>query len=182
MPKKKHNMVGGGALTNEHGLLYETYTDLAEALKEAGFDLQEQATCKEVFDGLHKVGLVTQKYDFYKIFDHLSNNKWKQYISKRLLPDDVFVNLDKKIVFIIEKKFQQDNGSVDEKLQTVDFKIKEYKKLLPDWEIKFFYILNDYFKKDAYKDVFEYIESVGGNYYFNTIPLENLGLDFDVED
>ena len=97
-------MVGGGALTNEHGLLYEQYTDLEEALKEAGFDLQKHKACQEVFDGLHKVGLVTKKYDFYKIFEHLDNNKWKNFISKRLLPDDVFVNLDTKTVFIIEKK------------------------------------------------------------------------------
>ena len=181
MPKKKHNMVGGGALTNEHGLLYEQYTDLEEALKEAGFDLQAHRACQEVFDGLHKVGLVTKKYDFYKIFDHLNNDQWKKYISKRLLPDDVFVNLNTKTVFIIEKKYQMGAGSVDEKLQTVDFKIKEYKKMLPDWEVKFFYILNDFFKQDVYRDVFEYIKSVGGDYYFNTLPLEDLGLDLDDE-
>ena len=70
-------------------------------------------------------------------------------------------------------------GSVDEKLQTVDFKIKEYKKMLPDWEVKFFYILNDFFKQDIYRDVFDYIKSVGGDYYFNALPLEDLGLEFD---
>ena len=179
MPKKKHNMVGGGALTNEHGLLYEQYTDLEEAFRKAGFDLHEQETCQEVFDGLHKVGLVTQKYDFYKLFDHLNNNQWKKYVSKRLVPDDVFINIDSKTVYIIEKKFQMGGGSVDEKLQTIDFKIKEYQKLLPGWTIKFFYILNDFFNKSAYQDVFEYIKAVGGNYYFNTLPLEDLGVEIN---
>ena len=179
MPKKKHNMVGGGSLTNEHGLLFEQYTDLQEALKEAGFDMLEHEACQEVFDGLLKVGLVTKKYGFYKVFEHLNDDKWKKYISKRLLPDDVFINTTNKTVYIIEKKYQRDAGSVDEKLQTVDFKIKEYKKLLPEWNVKFFYILNDYFKQDGYKDVFEYIRSVGGDYYFNSLPLEDLGLDLD---
>ena len=179
MAQKKHNMVGGGALTNVHGLLYETYTDLEGALSKAGFSLSEEKACKEVFSGLHKVGLVTKKYDFYKVFDHLDSNKWKNYISKRLLPDDVFVNLDKKIVFIIEKKFQMGAGSVDEKLQTVDFKIKEYKKMLPGWDVKFCYILNDFFKQDVYRDVFNYIKSVGGEYYFNHLPLTELGLNIE---
>lgn len=177
MAKKKHNMAGGGALTNEHGLLYEEYTDLEEALREAGFDIREYETCKKVFDGLHQVGLVTKKYSFYKTFDHLDDDKWKNYVSKRLLPDDVFVNTNKKIVFIIEKKFQKDAGSVDEKLQTIDFKIKEYKKMLPDWEVRFIYILNDYFKQKCYRDVFNYIKSVGGSYYFNELPLEDLQIE-----
>ena len=69
-------------------------------------------------------------------------------------------------------------GSVDEKLQTIDFKIKEYKKILPGWEVRFSYILNDFFKQDFYRDVFDYIKSVGDDYYFNTLPLEDLGLEF----
>ena len=168
MAKKKHNTAGGGALPNKHALWYEEYTDLEEALRKAGFDIREYETCKKVFNGLHQVGLVTKKYGFYKTFDHLNNNKWKQYISKRLLPDDVFVNTDKKIVFIIEKKYQEDAGSVDEKLQTVDFKIKEYQKMLPGWEVRFIYLLNDYFDKDCYHDVFDYIRKVGGSVHINT--------------
>ena len=179
MPKKKHNMVGGGSLTNEHGLLYEEYTDLLEAVIKAGYDTKIQKTCVEVYNGLEKVGLITKKNHFYKTFEHLDKNQWKQYVSKRLFPDDVFINLDKKTVFIIEKKFQMGTGSVDEKLQTVDFKIKEYKKLLPEWEIKFIYILSDFFKKDCYRDVFDYIKSVGGDFYFNSLPLEDIGLDAD---
>lgn len=47
------------------------------------------------------------------------------------LPDGVFVNLDTETVFINEKKYQIGAGSVDEKLQTGDFMIKECKKMLP---------------------------------------------------
>ena len=44
---------------------------------------------------------------------------------------------------------------------------------------KFFYILNDFFKQDVYRDVFNYIKSVGGDYYFNVLPLNDLGLDVE---
>ena len=50
-------------------------------------------------------------------------------VSKKLLPDEAFVNNITRTIYIIEKKFQHRAGSVDEKLQTCDFKLKQYKKL-----------------------------------------------------
>ena len=46
---------------------------------------------------------------------------------------------------ILEIKFQEVAGSTDEKLQTCDFKIKQYRKLLSrlNIEVKYIYILND---------------------------------------
>lgn len=38
------------------------------------------------------------------------------------------------------------------------------------------YMLNDWFRKPKYKDVLDYIISVGCQYYFNYIPLQKLGL------
>ena len=83
--------------------------------------------------------------------------------------------------YIIECKYQQVGGSVDEKLQTCDFKKKQYKRLLAslNFEVEYIYILNDWFKKPEYKDVLAYIHSVGCDYYFNYIPLQRLGLPVD---
>jgi len=81
--------------------------------------------------------------------------------------------------FILEIKFQEVQGSTDEKLQTCDFKIKQYRKLLSrlNVEIKFIYILNDWFNKPEYKDVLDYIISIDGCcYYFNYLPLQKIGL------
>jgi hypothetical protein len=101
---------------------------------------------------------------------------YKSIISKKLLPDGA-VLVDNKI-FIIEKKTQNGAGSVDEKLQTCDFKKKQYSKLFNPIgiDVQFFFLLSSWFNKDCYKDVFEYIESVECKYYFETIPLEKLGL------
>ena len=99
-------------------------------------------------------------------------------ISKKLLPDEAILILTGKTLFIIEIKFQEVAGSVDEKLQTCDFKNKQYNKLLVPLGIsaKYVYILSDWFKKDAYKDVLKYVNSVGCYYFFYELPLDFLGL------
>ena len=103
---------------------------------------------------------------------------WKKIISKKLLPDDSIFVVVKNILYIIECKFQHVAGSVDEKLQTCDFKKKQYKKLLSqiNIDVEYIYLLSDWFKKPEYKDVLDYIISVGCSYYFNYIPLDKLNL------
>lgn len=115
--------------------------------------------------------------NFYT-FSEGENINWKEHISKRLLPDDSIYVLLNNVFYIIECKYQQVSGSVDEKLQTCDFKKKQYKKLLSplNFEVEYIYILNDWFRKPEYKDVLDYIQSVGCDYQFNYIPLKRLGL------
>ncbi len=81
-------------------------------------------------------------------------------------------------MFIIECKFQKKPGSVDEKLQTCDFKKQQYQKLLAQLNIEaeYIYLLSDWFKQKKYKDVLDYIISVRCSYYFEYIPLHKLGL------
>ena len=83
-----------------------------------------------------------------------------------------------KALFIVEMKFQEVAGSVDEKLQTCDFKKKQYQKLfkLLDTKVEFIYILSDWFKKPEYKDTLNFISDVGCHYYFQMLPLEVIGL------
>jgi hypothetical protein len=81
-------------------------------------------------------------------------------------------------LFILEIKYQGGGGSVDEKLQTCDFKLKQYKRLFEGTGItvKFVFILCDWYKAKRYDDVFTYIRSVGCDYFFGSIPLEFLHL------
>ncbi len=69
---------------------------------------------------------------------------WKDFLSKRLLPDDAIYVIKENTVFILEIKYQEVAGSVDEKLQTCGFKIKQYKKLFAplNYEVEYIYILN----------------------------------------
>jgi len=94
------------------------------------------------------------------------------------LPDNGLFVIVRDTLFIIEIKFQQVAGSVDEKLQTCDFKRKLYTKLVHSlgWRVEYVYVLNNWFKEDCYKDTLDYIQSVNCHYMFNEIPLKWLGL------
>jgi len=95
-----------------------------------------------------------------------------------MLPDEALYVIVNNTLFIIEMKFQKVAGSVDEKLQTCDFKKKQYTKLMAplNIDVEYIYILSDWFKHPAYKDTLDYIISVGCHYYFEILPLNKLGL------
>ena len=118
-----------------------------------------------------------RKHNFYEFLSE-SNINWSQILSKRLLPDDALLVIVRETLYIIEVKYQQVGGSVDEKLQTCDFKRKQYLKLVSDLGLKveYVYVLSDWFKKPEYKDALDYIHSVNCHYRFNELPLAWLGL------
>lgn len=97
---------------------------------------------------------------------------------KKRLPDDSLLVIVRETLFIIEVKYQHVHGSVDEKLQTCDFKRKQYLKLVTPLglRVEYVYVLNDWFKQPQYNDVLDYIQSVNCHYRFNEIPLSWLGL------
>jgi hypothetical protein len=118
-----------------------------------------------------------KKHDFYKFLAE-EGIDWEHVLSKKLLPDDALLVIVRETLFIIEVKYQQVAGSVDEKLQTCDFKRKQYQRLVRSLGLKveYVYVLNDWFKKPEYKDVLDYINSVNCHYKFNELPLAWLGL------
>ena len=125
-----------------------------------------------------EVCLTFKKHGLYKYLQEKGID-WREILSHKLLPDDAIFVIVSKTFFILEIKFQEVRGSTDEKLQTCDFKIKQYRKLLSqlDVEVQFIYILNDWFKQKRYKDVLNYIESIDGcSYFFNSLPFGKLGL------
>ncbi len=174
MPRRI-NTVGGGNQTNVNGLAFEQQTTLADALMDAGLLITPN---NMIYIGEENVGKLTQKNHLYKDFLEPMGVDWKDYLSKRMLPDDCFVNYRDKTVYIIEKKFQSSAGSVDEKLQTCDFKRRQYEKLFNviGYRTQYIYLLCDWFRQPEYRDVLEYIRLVGCDYFFNEIPLERLNI------
>lgn len=166
---------GKGGGNTRTGLIFEGKTDLATFISN-----QPHYTVinHDVFYDNNKVAEVYKKNDFYKIFLAKLHINWEQYISKRLLPDDSIFVLLNNCLFIIECKHQEVAGSVDEKLQTCDFKKKEYKKLMSaaNIDVEYIYLLDNWFRDPKYRDVLDYIQSVGCDYYFEYIPLTRLGL------
>lgn len=163
---------GGG--NTKTGLIYEGKVDLPTYLsRQPGYTVEKSYV---KYNG-ELVARVFKKSGFYEFLGE-NGIVWSDYLSSKLYPDNCIYVIIKNTLFIIEVKHQETPGSVDEKLQTCDFKLKQYKKLLSrlNIEVEYVYILNDWFRKDKYKDVLNYIISVGCKFYFNYIPLAKLGL------
>ena len=142
------NGKGGG--NTRTGLVFEGKVDLSTFLsKQPHYSIKSN----EVYYDNDLVAKVYKKNDFYAKFLKELNIDWTKYISKKLLPDDSIFVLLNNTLFIIECKHQQVAGSVDEKLQTCDFKKKEYKKLMApaNIDVKYIYLLDEWFKNENKK-------------------------------
>ena len=171
---------GIGGANTQTGLLFEERVDIKRLLQGfEGYELVETSNksgYKVFYDG-KEVARCFQKHEFYRFIAEFKID-WKEHLSKQLLPDNGLFVIVRDTLFIIEIKFQQVAGSVDEKLQTCDFKRKQYTKLVHSlgWRVEYVYVLNDWFKEDCYKDTLDYIHNVNCHYMFNEIPLKWLGL------
>ena len=166
---------GFGGANTKTGLYFEGKVDFLTFIRS-----QKNYAVKgmKIFYEGREVALSFKKQGLYKYLAEKGID-YKKLVSKRLLPDDVIFVIANNTFFIIEVKFQKVAGSTDEKLQTCDFKIKQYRKLLSrlNVEVQYVYILSEWFKKPEYKDVLDYIVSISGcSYYFNYLPLQKIGL------
>jgi hypothetical protein len=180
---EKHSVIksGKGGSNTRTGLVFEGKTDLATFLNsKTGYQVKKD----KVYFENELVARVFKKYSFYNLFLTELKIDWTKLLSKRLFPDDCIFVLMKNTLFIIECKFQQVEGSVDEKLQTCDFKKKQYQKLLSqaNIDVEYVYLLSDWFRNAKYQDVLYYIHSVHCHYYFEYIPLTKLGLPVPQKD
>ncbi len=166
---------GIGGANTKTGLHFEDKIDFLTLIKkQKGYKVKGN----DIFYNDKKVAMSFKKYGLYKYLESEGIN-YLDHISKRVLPDDAIFVIVNNTMFILEIKFQEVAGSTDEKLQTCDFKIKQYRKLLSklNVEVEYIYILNDWFNTAGYKDVLDYIISVKGcSYYFNYLPLKKIGL------
>ncbi len=165
---------GIGGNRTQTGLKFEKRQDLLKEIATLkGYTIRENI----IYYKGREVARSYKKHDLYKFLEEQGVN-WKKQISKKLLPDEALYVLVNNTLFIIEMKYQQVSGSVDEKLQTCDFKKKQYRKLMAplNIEVEYIYILSHWFKDPSYKDTLDYVISMGCQYYFEWLPLQKLGL------
>ena len=166
---------GKGGANTKSGLAFEGKTDLATFFStQKGYSVVGE----RLFYKGEEVARIYKKHDFYRKFISELGIDWKKIFSSLLLPDDTIFVIVANTLFIVECKFQQVSGSVDEKLQTCDFKRKQYQRLLApaNIEVEYVYLLSDWFRQDKYRDVLAYIHSVNCYYFFGYIPLVKFGL------
>jgi hypothetical protein len=171
--------IGGGNTVS--GLHFETRCDLVTLL-EQNTGYQVRVVSGQAGLGIYHDGVLLartfKKHAFYRFLEE-EGVDWRSKVSCQLLPDDAILVIVRKTLHIVEVKFQAVAGSVDEKLQTCDFKRKQYLKMVSDLglSVAYIYVLNSsWFGQDRYRDVLEYIRSVNCDYCFDVLPLAWLGL------
>lgn len=142
----------GGANTNKTGLSYENKTELSDhykIIKKHKYSIEVQ------FNGSSKRFNRTSKTDLFKHMEKHTNKEVEQAHGCKQ-PDECYIN--EPYMFIIEKKFQQRSGSVCEKIQTADFKKKQYQKHFPDYKVEYIYCLSDWYKENCPAEIKYYEE------------------------
>ncbi|MDC0216146.1 hypothetical protein OAJ75_03545 [Candidatus Pelagibacter sp.] len=175
------NIHGGGSRTNFNGLSFEKRTDFLTSLKNhKNITIKNKINYSEIYFKNKLQGYYTDKHSFYSYFLEKEKVNWRRVVSKKYLPDAVFVNKINNTVYVIEKKFQAGAGSVDEKLQTCDFKKKIYTKLIDkcdnNYKTEYYYLLNEWYEKKEYNDVKNYIKSVNCKFFIEEIDFKELGI------
>jgi len=136
----------GGSKTNKNGLSYEEKTDLSTEYK-----IIETLNCKNCiflkFNNSEKIYNRISKEHIFTCIDGVNKCINSAHGCKK--PDECYIDNISKIIFIIEKKFQQVSGSVCEKIQTVHFKVYHYGKTFPGYKIVYIYCLSDWFKDNC---------------------------------
>ena len=136
----------GGANTNKNGLKFEEVADLKDRYESI---IRRKIGSEVKFKGHLSTFIEVSKSALHKYMEKIGE---KNMILKPAAgckkPDEAYIDLEKKNIFIIEKKFQQTSGSADEKLQTGYFKQLHYKELFPNFNIYYMYCLSDWFKRE----------------------------------
>lgn len=96
------------------------------------------------------LGYVTKKCDFYNLLDQVLSIPYEEIKSvnvSRFEPDNVFVNVQANVIYILEDKHQNSQGSVTEKIGTFATKRKFYQEMLLNtlFSVQFIAVLQDEF-------------------------------------
>lgn len=173
------NKSGGGEKTNLNGKKFEEETSLINVLVLNNYFVTKNGVVQR--NGIN-IGICASQKDIYPNIYGIEYKDAFRFVSKRLKPDDAFYNNSNQTLYIIEKKYQEGKGSVDEKLLTSEYKELYYKKIASNTHkcqisnVKMIYILNDYFKNECYKDIIDYMIWKKCSVAFNRLDLSLLGL------
>lgn len=179
----------GGAKTQKAGEKFEKSTaeDLIQDIIKIGYELVAEHRPKGNEKTLHGLTLINEAQEsieiyyqdgLYKLFYEPRGIDWKEHFSSRLKPDTAIYSPKRQVLTIIEKKQQETEGSVAEKLQTCDYKLQYYRTLTSSLNVRveLFWLLGRYFenKQEALRSVFQYMETKGSRYFFRRIPTLDL--------
>ena len=165
---KNRGTGAGGSKTNKNGLPYEEITELKddERYKNTG----KIHTNKKEYPTVEIDGRPYTKPKKGGLRTYMEQQGEYTKREKCLQPDECYVDELLKTINIIEKKFQQTPGSVDEKIQTAIFKKEFYEEQYPNYKIKYCYCLSDWFRQSKYEPEMRYLKKYGFKVFWGTEP------------
>lgn len=180
----------GGANTNRNGIPFEKKTDFAQMVsslkkyrieeidfKEIDIKYKKKSKAYKVYRNAKLIGKIMSKHRFYNFLD---DEGIKSTNSKGWLPDEAFINFENHTVYIIEKKWQEVKGSVDEKLLGLGNKRRLYQRLLDKankpYSVQFIFVGNKFFLDEEHKDVLEMLRGDGVTIMIDKIDMKFFGL------
>ena len=181
----------GGAKTQKSGANFEESTaqDFLRDFIDSGYKVVEEHRLSSNSKTLHGMSLQNEfgkkleiyyQDGVYKLLFEPNGINWNQHFSARLKPDTAIYSPERRALTVIEKKQQEGEGSVAEKLQTCDYKLNYYKTLASrlSIDVELVWLLGPYFEKkqETLRSVFEYMEEKGSRYYFGKIPISVLSI------
>lgn len=142
----------GGSNTNKNGIPYEKLTELDDKIT---IHSKNKYLSEISFNDNEKRYIKPKQSNLFKCMKQEINlNITTAHGCKK--PDECYIDQQNKNLFIIEKKMQQSNGSVCEKIQTPDFKVWQYQRTFPSYNIIYIYCLSDWFKENCKAEI-EYL-------------------------
>jgi len=181
----------GGAVASKSGSDFElkTQDELLKDLISLGYKVTSAEKTGKDKNKYRYINLIDKKNNIIDIYYQGSLTKYffgqqgvevKDIFSHSLNPDTAIYSHKTKVLTIIEKKQQNTEGSVAEKLQTCDYKMHYYTTLCKPLKVKVELVwqLGDYFKRKEknLKSVFEYMEKRQNKLYFGKIDVSELNI------
>ena len=146
----------GGAKTNENGLKLEDqvrdiYKQKLKILKELERGKNKYKLLKVGINGrilLRAPQSAFRRWDVkYKFSKDNNDYRNQRTVHGAKEPDDAFIDMNDKIIYWIECKVQNGDGSKCEVLQTYNFKIRNLKRRYPGFKINYIYVLDQSFRE-----------------------------------
>lgn len=167
--QNKKKSYGGGKNTNFNGLNYEKITSLENKFTILDtynfytlikfnieydpfyilYDIIEEKLFKKINKFNDLTFIYTKQADFFKYINTKIQVDKKNIAHGCKKPDECFINENKKLIFWIEKKFQNKSGSVCEKIQTVMFKKEHLNEIIYNYKIIYILCLSDWYKTNT---------------------------------
>jgi hypothetical protein len=177
---------GKGGGSTRTGLIFEKnvkYPELPE-----GFNYKSGKFNEVVNNYDEEIGVWIVKAEIYryidKFFPQIDLGEYESGTDRKE-PDKCFINNNKKKVFIFEVKYQENDGSVDEKITNFGYLLDYYQGLFEPsgYEVEIVYVLSEWFftndknkkrsrRKEKYERKLKYLRKNNIRYFQDAVGIE----------